>query len=161
MNILNSLSRHACPSNCSAKSRSSKQQQQHQSSPLVQSLRQCHRESITSNCLPRARPDVTRNGQGASGSSIDEVLNESSKSSSNGTGSSRPELISTPEPQVEQLQRLDAPPMSEARYEILAAWVAAAVAFGAGIWYVQGAEKSAEFFAGYLLEQSLSVGGVI
>ncbi|MEW5300183.1 MAG: hypothetical protein WDW36_003131 [Sanguina aurantia] len=47
--------------------------------------------------------------------------------------------------------------MTEARYEILAAWVAAAVAFGAGIWYVQGAEKSAEFFAGYLLEQSLSV----
>lgn len=44
-----------------------------------------------------------------------------------------------------------------ASYEALAAWVGAAVAFGAGIWYVQGAEKAQEFFAGYLLEQSLSV----
>lgn len=48
-------------------------------------------------------------------------------------------------------------PKTEARYEALAAWVGAAVAFGAGIWYVQGAEKAQEYFAGYLLEQSLSV----
>lgn len=48
-------------------------------------------------------------------------------------------------------------PRTEARYEALAAWVGAAVAFGAGIWYVQGAEKAQEYFAGYLLEQSLSV----
>jgi len=31
------------------------------------------------------------------------------------------------------------------------------MAFGAGIWYVQGPSKAEEFFAGYLLEQSLSV----
>ncbi|EFJ49967.1 hypothetical protein VOLCADRAFT_80441 [Volvox carteri f. nagariensis] len=48
-------------------------------------------------------------------------------------------------------------PRTESRYEALAAWVGAAVAFGAGIWYVQGAEKAQEYFAGYLLEQSLSV----
>ncbi|PNH08946.1 hypothetical protein TSOC_004468 [Tetrabaena socialis] len=48
-------------------------------------------------------------------------------------------------------------PRAEARYEALAAWVGAAVAFGAGVWYVQGAEKAQEYFAGYLLEQSLSV----
>lgn len=48
-------------------------------------------------------------------------------------------------------------PRAEARYESLVAWVAAAVAFGGGVWYVQGAEKAQEFFAGYLLEQSLSV----
>ena len=46
---------------------------------------------------------------------------------------------------------------SEARYESLVAWVGAACAFGAGIWYTQGAEKAQEYFAGYLLEQSLSV----
>ncbi|KAG2438021.1 hypothetical protein HXX76_005635 [Chlamydomonas incerta] len=48
-------------------------------------------------------------------------------------------------------------PRTEQRYEALAAWVGAAVAFGCGIWYVQGAEKAQEYFAGYLLEQSLSV----
>lgn len=48
-------------------------------------------------------------------------------------------------------------PEKEARLETLAFWVAAAVAFGAGVWYVQGPEKAQEYFAGYLLEQSLSV----
>ncbi|KAG2489077.1 hypothetical protein HYH03_012513 [Edaphochlamys debaryana] len=48
-------------------------------------------------------------------------------------------------------------PKQESRYEALAAWVGAAVAFGGGIWYFQGAEKAQEYFAGYLLEQSLSV----
>lgn len=33
----------------------------------------------------------------------------------------------------------------------------AALLFGAGIWNILGAEKAQEFFAGYLLEQSLSV----
>lgn len=32
-----------------------------------------------------------------------------------------------------------------------------AVLFGAGVWYFLGADKGAEFFAGYILEQSLSV----
>ena len=39
----------------------------------------------------------------------------------------------------------------------VAAWVGAAVVFGCGIGAVQGAGKAEEFFAGYLLEQSLSV----
>ena len=39
----------------------------------------------------------------------------------------------------------------------VAAWVGAAVAFGLGVGAVMGAEKAEEFFAGYLLEQSLSV----
>jgi len=39
----------------------------------------------------------------------------------------------------------------------VAAWVGAAVVFGLGIGAVQGAGKAEEFFAGYLLEQSLSV----
>lgn len=48
-------------------------------------------------------------------------------------------------------------PVREQRFEWLAFWVAAAVAFGAGIWYVEGSEKAQEYFAGYLLEQSLSI----
>lgn len=41
--------------------------------------------------------------------------------------------------------------------EGVAFWVGAAVAFGAGIWYTLGGSKAEEYFAGYLLEQSLSV----
>lgn len=39
----------------------------------------------------------------------------------------------------------------------MAAWVGAAAAFGGGIWFTLGREKAEEYFAGYLLEQSLSV----
>jgi TerC family integral membrane protein len=42
-------------------------------------------------------------------------------------------------------------------FSALAAWVGSAVAFGLGIWYFMGQEKAEEYFAGYLLEQSLSV----
>lgn len=157
--MLNSLSRHVSPATCSLKSKNIKHQ--HQSTFSSHNLRQCQRVTTTGNhCLPGTRPSVIRQGQGAAGSSIDETAKESSSSSNGtGTGSSRPELMSSSDVPVEQLQRLDASPMNEPRYELLAAWVAGAVAFGAGIWYFQGSEKSAEFFAGYLLEQSLSVSG--
>ncbi|CAG9460010.1 unnamed protein product [Pedinophyceae sp. YPF-701] len=39
----------------------------------------------------------------------------------------------------------------------LALWVGAAVAFGAGVWFFRGPTAGEEYFAGYLLEQSLSV----
>ncbi|KAF9611808.1 hypothetical protein IFM89_035793 [Coptis chinensis] len=39
----------------------------------------------------------------------------------------------------------------------VALWVCAAVAFGVGLGLKDGVEKASEFFAGYLLEQSLSV----
>ena len=39
----------------------------------------------------------------------------------------------------------------------MAAFVGAAVAFGLGIWATLGPDKAAQYFAGYLLEQSLSV----
>lgn len=45
----------------------------------------------------------------------------------------------------------------ETKGEAVAAWVGAAFAFGAGIWYFLGPEKAEEYFAGYVLEQSLSV----
>ena len=40
---------------------------------------------------------------------------------------------------------------------LVAAWVGAAMIFGTGLGYFSGAEKAEEFFAGYLLEQSLSI----
>ena len=40
---------------------------------------------------------------------------------------------------------------------VVAAWVGAAMIFGTALGYFSGAEKSEEFFAGYLLEQSLSI----
>ncbi|CAK8571532.1 unnamed protein product [Lathyrus sativus] len=39
----------------------------------------------------------------------------------------------------------------------VALWVFAAVAFGVGLGFKEGYEKASEFFAGYILEQSLSV----
>lgn len=41
------------------------------------------------------------------------------------------------------------------------AWVAAAAAFGAGIYLTFGSTAGEEFFAGYLLEQSLSIDNVL
>ena len=46
---------------------------------------------------------------------------------------------------------------TEERGELVAVLIGAAVAFGVGIYATMGADKAAEYFAGYLLEQSLSV----
>lgn len=59
--------------------------------------------------------------------------------------------------QERELVALEALPVQETKIETLALWVGAAVAFGAGIWYTEGATKAEEYFAGYLLEQSLSI----
>jgi len=59
--------------------------------------------------------------------------------------------------QERELEALEDLPVRESRYESLAAWIGAAMAFGAGVWYFEGRTKGEEYFAGYLLEQSLSV----
>jgi TerC family integral membrane protein len=57
-----------------------------------------------------------------------------------------------------EVQRLELEePAFEAGAESAALTVAAASVFGAGIWAVLGKTKAEEYFAGYLLEQSLSV----
>lgn len=38
-----------------------------------------------------------------------------------------------------------------------AVWISLALLFGLGVWYFMGAQKSLEFFTGYLIEESLSV----
>src|SRR5690348_1297471 len=40
------------------------------------------------------------------------------------------------------------------------AWLVVAVAFGAALWAAEGGEAGAEYFAGYLLERSLSLDNV-
>lgn len=46
---------------------------------------------------------------------------------------------------------------SEERAQQTVLLVGAALALGVGIWWTQGSIKAFEYFAGYLLEQSLSV----
>ncbi len=46
---------------------------------------------------------------------------------------------------------------SEERFELVFLFLGLAVAFGLGIYVTLGADKAAEYFAGYLLEQSLSI----
>ncbi|CAD7701895.1 unnamed protein product [Ostreobium quekettii] len=58
---------------------------------------------------------------------------------------------------VEALQSIEKEEEVEFQGEAVAAWVGAAVAFGAGVWYFLGVEKAEEYFAGYLMEQSLSL----
>ena len=45
----------------------------------------------------------------------------------------------------------------EAKGETVALWVGAAVLFGLGIWGFKGGPLAEQYFAGYLVEQSLSV----
>eukprot|EP00191_Tetraselmis_sp_GSL018_P004971 CAMPEP_0177609036 /NCGR_PEP_ID=MMETSP0419_2-20121207/18836_1 /TAXON_ID=582737 /ORGANISM="Tetraselmis sp., Strain GSL018" /LENGTH=399 /DNA_ID=CAMNT_0019103857 /DNA_START=382 /DNA_END=1582 /DNA_ORIENTATION=- len=66
-------------------------------------------------------------------------------------------LPQTMEHQVESIETLRREEDTEFAGQAVAVWVAAAMAFGAGIGYFAGVEKAEEFFAGYLLEQSLSV----
>ncbi len=55
------------------------------------------------------------------------------------------------------LSTQDTAVMAERALETAAAYVGAAVLFGIGVWLVMGPVAGQEFFAGYLLEQSLSI----
>lgn len=59
--------------------------------------------------------------------------------------------------QEKELVRLTDQPEKESKYTELAIYVAASVAFGVGIWANMGGIPAQEYFAGYLLEQSLSI----
>eukprot|EP00887_Chlorella_sp_A99_P008179 scaffold12.g8179.t1 len=69
-----------------------------------------------------------------------------------------PSMSKTEKEALKTMQRLEvSEPMVEERAESAALSVGAAVAFGAGVWAVLGHQKGEEYFAGYLLEQALSV----
>ena len=94
------------------------------------------------------------NGNGAASTSGSSGSTLARTSSHGGRGASE----ATMEEQERELRAVTSDlPRAEARLETLALWVGAAVAFGGGVWYAEGAEKAQEFFAGYILEQSLSV----
>lgn len=79
---------------------------------------------------------------------------EGTNGDSNGEG-----LISLPEVTTTTL------PTEDHYYELAirrtTGWVAAAIVFGASLGFISGPETSEEFFAGYLLEQSLSIDNLL
>lgn len=79
----------------------------------------------------------------------------------NGAGELEPHTISlSPAPlegQEKELVALENLVKQERKYGWLLFWIASAAAFGAGIWAYQGPAKAQEFFAGYIIEQALSV----
>lgn len=58
---------------------------------------------------------------------------------------------------LDEEAEVDEAMVAEKAFERAALYVAAAVAFGIGVWFFLGATAGSEYFAGYLLEQSLSV----
>ena len=87
-----------------------------------------------------------------------------SDSMPNGTASSITHSSTTPSTTATTIQQLasleealeEAYSFKDAIYRTLG-WVSAAIAFGGAIWTFAGPEAGEEFFAGYLVEQSLSV----
>src|SRR4051812_11486710 len=55
--------------------------------------------------------------------------------------------------------RHHAPPMRESAVWSVV-WLVAALVYGAGFWAMQGSEAGSQFFAGYLLERSLSLDNI-
>jgi len=95
---------------------------------------------------------TTTTATDASSSSPPTTTSSSSSSSSGArkaTHGGRDASLLSMEEQERELRLVTSDlPRAEARLEMLALWVGAAVAFGGGIWYIQGAEKAQEFFAG-------------
>ncbi|CAL6349542.1 unnamed protein product [Bathycoccus prasinos] len=106
------------------------------------------------NSFVSGRKRTTRTETKRASSSFDEgeiPTTESSSSSSSSPFSSSTET--TTETKAVTVKNDD----EKANMNEVALWVGAACLFGAGIGFVQGVDKASEYFAGYLLEQSLSV----
>ena len=73
------------------------------------------------------------------------------------SGSKRPSRLNAKSKQEQELGSQEVLPVQEAKVETLALYVGLAAAFGAGIYFFMGPVKAQEYFAGYLLEQSLSI----
>jgi hypothetical protein len=90
---------------------------------------------------------TSANGSGAE-ASADASSSGAAAPKRPGHGGRDASLLSMEEQERELLLVTKELPRAEARLEALALWVGAAVAFGGGVWYIQGAEKAQEFFAG-------------
>ena len=104
------------------------------------------------NSFVSGRKRTTRTETKRASSSFDEGEIPTTESSS--SSSSSP-LSSSTETTTETAVTKDND--EKANMNEVALWVGAACLFGAGIGFVQGVDKASEYFAGYLLEQSLSV----
>ncbi|KAK1270989.1 hypothetical protein QJS04_geneDACA014698 [Acorus gramineus] len=102
--------------------------------------RRCHRHSEDWNSSP-ADEAYRSNSQ---------TYDEAGKIESN-----TDDFPSTDDPKVTITPELRHGEVSSAR--TVALWICAALAFGIGVGLKEGVDKASEFFAGYLLEQSLSV----
>eukprot|EP01025_Chloroclados_australasicus_P005070 TRINITY_DN11424_c0_g2_i2.p1 TRINITY_DN11424_c0_g2~~TRINITY_DN11424_c0_g2_i2.p1 ORF type:complete len:372 (-),score=26.76 TRINITY_DN11424_c0_g2_i2:495-1610(-) len=65
--------------------------------------------------------------------------------------------MSSQDEQIAALSDLEKSGEIEFSGERVAQWVGLTALFGGGIWWFEGLQKAEEYFAGYLLEQSLSV----
>lgn len=99
-----------------------------------------HKALGTPARVPRREPRGCQSaGQAPRCSKRPPVVDSDSEAQPSTSGDPAPP---SPAPPKELTPAAAALPREDARYEPLIAWVAAAVAFGAGIWYVQGAEKA-------------------
>ncbi|KAK9195706.1 hypothetical protein WN943_003831 [Citrus x changshan-huyou] len=83
--------------------------------------------------------------------STSEVGRSSSQSHENDNTSHSPTTVDDAERQIEGRESYTS------SVKTVAFCVSTAVAFGLGVGFIEGASKASEFFAGYILEQSLSV----
>ncbi|GAY60766.1 hypothetical protein CUMW_204590 [Citrus unshiu] len=83
--------------------------------------------------------------------STSEVGRSSSQSHENDNTSHSPTTVDNAERQIEGRESYTS------SVKTVAFCVSTAVAFGLGVGFIEGASKASEFFAGYILEQSLSV----
>ena len=121
---------------------------------ITKSSKRNSRSEMNSFVSGRKRTTRTETKRASSSSSFDEgeiPTTESSSSSSSSPLSSSTET--TTETKAVTVKNDD----EKANMNEVALWVGAACLFGAGIGFVQGVDKASEYFAGYLLEQSLSV----
>ena len=115
---------------------------------ITNSSKRNSRSEMNSFVSGRKRTTRTETKRASSSSSFDEGEIPTTESSSSSP------LSSSTETTTETTVKNDD---EKANMNEVALWVGAACLFGAGIGFVQGVDKASEYFAGYLLEQSLSV----
>ena len=115
---------------------------------ITKSSKRNSRSEMNSFVSGRKRTTRTETKRASSSSSFDEGEIPTTESSSSSP------LSSSTETTTEATVKNDD---EKANMNEVALWVGAACLFGAGIGFVQGVDKASEYFAGYLLEQSLSV----
>lgn len=114
--------------------------------PLSQSISQ------SLPCMQRRR---------RSGLSISQQPNEYAETSRSSNAAAQPAELNNSSGVIPALDFKDQDHYYETAIRRTAGWVAAAIGFGTALGFFAGSETSEEFFAGYLLEQSLSIDNLL